>query len=150
LLNLLFHVYAFFMKDSDRVRQYVSSHYIQPARSRGDSTVAVKAGEVQKAIGLQNRIANVCQALRGNKFLEENRLTLEKVQGPPSGTSTTVTFIYRLGSNTPPPAQQSPVLRILELWGLGKDVFESLGGGEAYLRNERENFYPPGDPRRDW
>jgi len=111
--------------------------------------VTVKAGEVQKAVGLQNRIANVCQALKGKKFLKENHLTLEKVEGPPSGTSTTVRFVYRLNGAAPAP-EQSPVLRLLELWGIGKELFESLGGGEAYLRNEREDFYPPGDPRRDW
>ena len=137
------------MRDSDRVREYVRSHYIEPARQRGDLTVTVKAGEIQKAVGLQNRIANVCQALKGKKFLEENHLTLDKVEGPPSGTSTTVQFVYRLnGASTAP--QPSPVLRLLELWGIGKELFESFGGGEAYLRNERENFYPPGDPRRDW
>jgi hypothetical protein len=80
----------------------------------------------------------------------ELRLSLEKVEGPPSGTSTTVKFVYRLGENTPPAAQESPILRLLELWGIGKEVFESLGGGEAYLRSLREPWYEPGDPRNDW
>ena len=111
--------------------------------------MTVKAGEVQKAVGLQNRIANVCQALRGRKFLEENHLTLEKVEGPPSGTSTTVRFVYRLNGKESA-SQQSPILRLLELWGIGKEVFESLGGGEAYLRSLREPSYDPGDPRNDW
>jgi hypothetical protein len=30
------------------------------------------------------------------------------------------------------------------LRGALKETFERLGGGEAYLRNERDNFYPPG------
>ena len=29
------------------------------------------------------------------------------------------------------------------LRGICKDIFAELGGGEAYLRNERENFYSP-------
>jgi hypothetical protein len=27
------------------------------------------------------------------------------------------------------------------LRGIGKDVFAELGGGEAFIRNERDNFY---------
>jgi hypothetical protein len=39
----------------------------------------------------------------------------------------------------------------LEAWmklrGIAKDIFASYGGGEAYLREERANFYGPGqDP----
>ena len=30
----------------------------------------------------------------------------------------------------------------LALRGLLKDILSRLGGGEAYLRNERDNFYP--------
>lgn len=29
-----------------------------------------------------------------------------------------------------------------KLRGIGKDVFSQLGGGEAFIRSERENSYP--------
>ena len=29
------------------------------------------------------------------------------------------------------------------LRGIAKDIFSDLGGGEAYLRKEREDFYTP-------
>ena len=32
----------------------------------------------------------------------------------------------------------------LQLRGIAKDVFQSLGGGEAFIRKEREDFYGPG------
>jgi len=32
---------------------------------------------------------------------------------------------------------KSPLLR---LWGIGKEVFQSLGGGEAFIRSEREQW----------
>jgi hypothetical protein len=37
---------------------------------------------------------------------------------------------------------------LLSLCGIGKEVFASLGGAEAFIRNEREHFYssPDRDP----
>jgi hypothetical protein len=29
--------------------------------------------------------------------------------------------------------------------GIAKEVFQDLGGGEAFIRGEREHFYGPGD-----
>src|SRR5271165_3584755 len=114
---------------SDRVREYVRTRYIEPARRNGNLTVTVVAGEVQKGVGLQNRVPLVCQALKSKKFLAENDLALEKLEGPPSGMSTTVKVTYRLGNKQGKPV--SPILRLLELRGLGKELFASLGGGEA-------------------
>ena len=105
----------------------------------------IVAGHVQKAVRLVNRTALVCQALRSHKFLEENHLALEKWDGPPSGMSTTVTFTYRLAGHQLAAAQplgESPLLR---LWGIGKEVFQSLGGGEAFIRSEREQWGPGED-----
>ena len=33
-----------------------------------------------------------------------------------------------------------------KLRGVAKEVFRSLGGGETFLRKERERFHGPGDP----
>jgi hypothetical protein len=35
--------------------------------------------------------------------------------------------------------------------GIAKEVFQGLGGGDAFIRGERERFYGPGDdgPVRD-
>src|SRR5664279_2163340 len=79
-------------KYADQVREHVRHQYIEPARRRGDSTVRIVAGEVQKAVRLVNAVQ---------------------------------------------PAGESPLLR---LWGIGKEVFQSLGGGEAFIRSEREQW----------
>lgn len=131
---------------SQRVREHARLEYIEPARRRGDSTVRIVAGEVQKAVRLSNRISLVCQALKSHKFLDENHLALEKWDGPPSGMSTTVTFTYRLTGQQPVTAEphESPLLR---LQGIAKEVFQSLGGGEAFIRSEREQFYEPGSEK---
>lgn len=126
---------------SESVRQHALDAYIGPARRRGEKTVTVNAGKVQKAVGLRNRVALVCQALESGKFLEANGLRLISKTGPPSGQSTTVTYTYEFvetQSATSP--REDPWIR---LRGALKDIFSELGGGEAYLRDERSNFYAP-------
>jgi hypothetical protein len=66
---------------ADRVRMHALRQYIEPAHRRHDSTVRIVAGDVQKAVRLSNRISLVCNALKSRKFLEGNRLTLEKCGG---------------------------------------------------------------------
>ncbi|MBV9745349.1 MAG: hypothetical protein JO099_16425 [Acidobacteriia bacterium] len=127
-------------KDTDRVREYALREYIEPARRHGEITVRIVAGEVQKALGLHNRSPLVCNALRSRKLLEQNHLALVKAEGPPGGMSTTMTFTYRLldaGKEQTKPQADG----LLSLYGIGKEVFASLGGGEAFIRSERENFY---------
>jgi hypothetical protein len=48
---------------ADQVREHARQVYIEPARRRGDSTVRIVAGDVQKAVRLVHRTALVCQAL---------------------------------------------------------------------------------------
>jgi len=125
---------------SESVRKYVRREYVEPARRRGDVRIRIVAGEVHKALNLANRVPSVCDALASRKFLEENGLAVESREGPPSGRSTTVTFEYSLKpGRTPPPkdAQGS----FLALGGIAKEIFQSLGGGEAFIRRERNRFY---------
>jgi hypothetical protein len=92
----------------------------------------------------------VCAALGSKKFLKEHGLRILSKTGPPSGQSTTVTFTYEIVNyEIVNPESQKPSAE--EAWqslrGIGKDVYASFGGGEAYLRQERANFYGPGqDP----
>ena len=130
---------------ADRVREHARREYVEPARRRQESTVRIVAGEVQKAVRLSNRVSLVCQALKSHKFLDENHLVLEKWEGPPSGMSTTVAFTYRLADNAGATSSESAESLFLQLRGIGKDVFRSLGGGEAFIRKEREEFYGPGE-----
>jgi len=130
---------------SQRVRQHVVDEYLLPARRRGNQTVSVKVGTVQKAVHLTNRVSLVCTALESQKFIKENRLRLVSKTGPPSGQSTTVTYTYEF-VDTPKGGDKGSDRQ--DAWnrlrGALKDVFAELGGGENYLRNERANFYGPG------
>jgi hypothetical protein len=125
--------------NTDLVRQYSSEKYVEPARRRGDASFRIVAGDVQRAVGLSNRVPLVCQALKSHRFLDENDLILEKWEGPPSGLSTTVTFTYRFRHKEKD--QAAPQSSLLQLRGIAKDIFRSLGGGEEFIRKEREQFY---------
>ena len=126
---------------TERIREYARTAIVDPARRQHISTIKIVAGDVHKALGLNSRVPQVCSALSSRKFQEENNLELLSREGPPSGQSTTVTFVYRLKDSSD--AGQRSQAQFLKLRGIAKDVFESLGGGEAFLRRERGNFYTP-------
>jgi|SRR5271155_2999283 hypothetical protein len=125
------------ISDSDLVRRHASDEYISAARRRGDKTVSIHVGTVHKALTLNNRIPLVCAALGSKKFLTENHLRLISKTGPPSGQSTTVVFTYEFEDSKRPTER---IDAFLALRGIGKELFASLGGGEAYLRRERAEF----------
>jgi hypothetical protein len=130
---------------SDAVRRHAYEKYISAARRRRETTVAINVGEVHRALALNNRVPLVCAALGSKKFLTEHGLRILSKTGPPSGQSTTVTFTYEIVKAEPqkPTADQA----WQSLRGIAKDIYASFGGGEAYLRQERANFYGPGqDP----
>lgn len=123
---------------SDAIRRSAQQSYVRPAHHRGLKRFSINVGEVHRALALQNRVPLVCQALGSEKFLEANSLKLVSKTGPPSGQSTTVTYTYEfleMGTQANTPEDPWPGLR-----GVFKHVFRELGGGEAYLRAEREKF----------
>src|SRR5579859_530272 len=117
-----------------RVREWVQSHIVKPARARGDRVITVTAGEVHNQLGLTNRVPVVCQALRSKRFLEANHLVLKGVTGPPSGLSTTVKFTYEIVAGDAGRRGRHP---LWDLLGIGKAVFRELGGGENFIKRER-------------
>ena len=125
------------ISDSDLVREHASEEYLAAAHRRGDKTVSINVGTVHRALALNNRVPLVCAALGSKKFLTENHLRLISKTGPPSGQSTTVTFTYELEDSEKP---AGGIDAFLALRGIGKEVFASLGGGEAFIRRERAEF----------
>jgi hypothetical protein len=123
--------------DSDLIRQHACEVYLATARRRCERTFSINVGTVHKALALSNRVPLVCAALGSKKFLTENHLRLVSKTGPPSGQSTTVTYTYQFEDVEPLPGNQDAWTR---LRGALKDVFAELGGGEAYLRAERNAF----------
>ena len=126
---------------SESVREHARHAYLQPARRQGEKRVEINVGSVHRALALKNRIPLVCQALKSDKFLRGNGLRLVSESGPPSGQSTTVTYTYEFVENAASIAPRRDAW--VELRGAMKEVFAELGGGENYLREERESFYGP-------
>ena len=95
-----------------------------------------------RALGLIDRVPAVCSALRTGKFLKENHLRMVETIAPKSGQSTTVVYTYEFVDKKQPSTNEEDPLELL--WGAMKDIFAEYGGGEAYLRAEREKFYSDG------
>jgi hypothetical protein len=130
---------------SESVREHARQAYLQPARRQGDKRVEINVGTVHRALALKNRIPLVCQALKSEKFLSGNGLRLVCESGPPSGQSTTVTYTYEFVESAKSIAPRRDAWG--ELRGALKEVFAELGGGENFLREERESFYGPKERR---
>ena len=127
----------------DAIRAYAVQEYVAVARRRGEKRVQIVAGDVHRALKLKNRVPNVCNALTSRIFLEQNHLAIEDVSGPPSGMGTRVIYTYRLLDKKEPRVEASKTPSFEKLRGLLKESLKSLGGGEAFLREERARFHRP-------
>jgi len=129
------------MRPADRIRTYGSEKYVLPARQRKQRSFSINVGDVVRELRLSGRAPAVCSALRTRQFLQSNNLRLVERSGPTSGQSTTVTYTYEFVPGSP--SSSKPEDSWGKLRGALKSVYGQLGGGEAYLRTERSNFYPP-------
>ena len=129
------------MTKAESIRAHVHAQYIEPARRRGDETITVVAGTVLRELQLRGDYApSVCSALRARKFSAEHDLELIRVDGPRSKSSTTTAFTYRLPQRSELGHPRAARNAIRDLRGIGRDMFAAVGGGERWLRKEREAF----------
>jgi hypothetical protein len=129
------------MQKADRIRIYSTEKYVVPARRQKMKSFSIRAGDVVRELGLNGRVPAVCSALKGHKFLQHNNLRLVEISGPKSGQSTTMTYTYEFAETKKSALPKEDPW--IQLRGALKNVFRELRGGEAYLRKERDNFYPP-------
>ena len=134
------------MKPTEQTKRHVISTYVQPARIRGEKTIQVRVGNIQKELGWTNRTPSVFSTLLSKDFQQEAGIELiERRGGPPSGgPSTTWQFVFRVLSDVKdaaPAAKASPNKGgLLALYGICADMYKEVGGAEAFIRAERENF----------
>jgi hypothetical protein len=132
------------VKPTEQTKRHVITTYVTPARMRGEKTFQVRVGNVQKELGWTNRTPSVFSTLLSKDFQQEAGVELiEKSGGPPSGgPSTTWQFVFHLldqDEAAAPTAKAVPNGEgLLELYGIFADAYKQLGGGEEYLRRERE------------
>jgi hypothetical protein len=134
------------MKPTEQAKIHVISRYVRPARLNGEKTVQVRVGKIQKELGWTNRTPSVFSTLLSKDFQQEAGVELiEKRGGPPSGgPSTTWQFVFRVldeGENTASAAGGPAITGgLLDLYGICANMYREVGGTEAFIRSERENF----------
>jgi hypothetical protein len=129
------------VKLSDTIRSHGREKYVLPAREKRLPRFSIRAGDVVNELGIGGgRAPAVCSALKTHQFLRDNELRLVEATGPKSGQSTTVIYTYEFANSVAGAPSEDAWSK---LRGALKDVFEELGGGEAYLRAERSNFHGP-------
>jgi len=137
--------------NAQRIREFIRTTYVEPARQRRDTLVTVRAGDIHRELGLRNRVPNVCQVMESKLFEREAGVKVSSRQGPPSGrgTSLTVTYVVDQAGSLPGPAAEPTAQRsehpgvklFLALRGMGKETYAAAGGGESWLNTERAAFY---------
>jgi hypothetical protein len=133
------------MNLSETVLQFVRANYVHPARTSGLTTVEVKAGDIHSALRWSRRVPLVCSALSSQKFQNAVGVRLiETKDAPPSGLSTRTIYRYEIldreapsGLRIDPPA---PKRGLLAAYGVAAHLYRQVGGGDAFLKAERENF----------
>ncbi len=126
--------------NADRIREHASRKIFQ-ARAKGLCEATIVAGDIVREMHLNNRVPAVCSALVSKKFLEANHVSLESQEGPPKGVSTTMKYTYRFAECIS--ATSRSATRFSSLRGAGRSTFELEGGGEVFLRQEREAMDRP-------
>src|SRR6185437_7904164 len=84
------------MSQADDIRRFVITRYIEPARSRGEERVSVKAGDVHREMDLNNAMPSVCSAIESNKFLVDADVTVASREGPANSSTVTLTFALNM------------------------------------------------------
>lgn len=128
------------MKLSEEVRRYVQASYLNPARQRGQAIVEIKAGDVHQGLRWVNRVPSVCTTLGSQKFQRETGVELVGKEGPPSGMGTRMTFTYRIADAEASASHTRKQSRFDALRGIARSAFRELGGGENFIRRERESL----------
>lgn len=80
------------MSYADEVRAFCGKNIIEPARSRGEGEVQIRAGDVHHDLGYKNRLPLVCSALGAAIFEEQYRVYRLAVEGPLNGANTLFRF----------------------------------------------------------
>lgn len=144
--------------NAQSIREYIRTRYVEPARQRHLTLLTLRAGDIHRELGLRNRVPNVCQVMESKLLEKEAGVKISSRQGPPSGRGTTLTVTYAVNLQGPEQATAQTVkpnadLRRAEhsgaalfyaLRGMGAELYAAEGGGEAWLTQERSDFYGEG------
>jgi hypothetical protein len=134
------------MSLSEIVLHHVQEKYVEPARQQRAVEIAITAGKIHRDLKWTSRVPAVCAALNSRKLQRAAGLELIGKSGPPSGQSTTVVFRYRVMPATGVESEATdssgtyPRSGLLALYGICGDMYREVGGADAFIRSQRENF----------
>lgn len=135
---------------SDQIRRVAKEKYVDPARRTGQKEFSIPVRgilEWMSSSGFSgNRTPQICESIRSSKFLSQNDIQIVRVDGPPSGQSSTLVVHYRIagaslraadlgkGSTVEPDAQARAKRLTSGLKGLLSKELAEYGGAEAFVR----------------
>jgi hypothetical protein len=141
---------------SNQIRALAQAKYVHPAIRAGEKQFSIRVRDLLGDLTAEGfpggHTPQICSALQTSKFLRENGLEIEGVDGPPSKMSPTVVVRYRVAdSGAQSGMKRNPLesermnpdredlseraFRLTEkLRGLLKEELAEYGGGEAFLR----------------
>lgn len=114
----------------DRARALIQSAKDEAFESGNESIILI-CGEIQKALGVSNRVPSICQAMRDCMGPDDTVL-----EEPPSGMSTRLTIEYRLskGEERMENTQSDKVITLRQL----------RTGFERYFKKNKPDYKYPG------
>lgn len=80
------------ISQSDEIRKYAKTHFVIPARKKGETRVSFSAKDLHQGLDLVSRYPLVCSAIDSRKFCEFARVQLIKRDGPQQGAAARWTF----------------------------------------------------------
>jgi hypothetical protein len=97
---------------ADRIRRHVAEVYVRPAREAAQPSVRVRAGDVHRALNLNNQVPAVCGAIDSRKCLEVIGASSVRRTGPHQ--STTAEWEFELAETADGPAEPEPIAAVWE------------------------------------
>ncbi|HEX4322326.1 MAG TPA: hypothetical protein VHZ52_15550 [Acidobacteriaceae bacterium] len=136
---------------SDQIRRLAKERYVDPAVRAGQKEFSIPVRELLVLLPAEfqkNRIPQVCNAIQTAKFLNQDDLQITRVEGPPSGLSTTVVVHYGVGgrssSTSRQPERTAELSRVdaeerakrlaNAMKGLLSKELAEYGGADAFVR----------------
>ena len=117
------------MRYADEVRQYCKVKLIDPARTRGETQIAIRAGDIHEDMGYQSRMPLICAALGAKKFEEFAGVERISLTGPSNGANAIFTFQIKCLSTRQSAESVKVIYKITYPNGkiyIGKDLTDSI------------------------
>lgn len=136
---------------SDQIRRVAKEKYVDPAIRTGQKEFSIPVrGMLDSLLSSgfpRNHTPQICNSIQTSKFLTPNGLQIIRVEGPPSGQSSTVVVHYRIAEGSVRATAQGPdsmsgetdaaerAKRLTNrLKGLLSEELAEHGGAEAFVR----------------